>query len=80
MAIGCSRLFNTTIGIATTGYAEPSTSIKQAHAYWAIYFKKPHFSLYTGQIIIPKTTSRASAQKYVAREIHRKLRELLIKP
>ena len=69
MAEGVCRLFNSDVGCATTGYAEPSQAyhIKDAYAFWAVAVRRADSSFYTtnGRVDLAGM-SRISAQETCA--------------
>jgi nicotinamide-nucleotide amidase len=84
MARGVCRLFKSDLGLATTGYAEPSMklNVKDPYAWWALAYKpcgKRDFSVSSGRIDLPGAT-RVRVQELVANavveELIRFLRQL----
>lgn len=75
MAFGVTLLFGTTIGVATTGYAEPNPQwgIEHPMAYYCIYLDG---DAHTGQVDGPGL-GRNEMREYVARYVLNELIELL---
>jgi nicotinamide-nucleotide amidase len=72
-AEGVARIYNTTVGVATTGYAEPSaaTGIAQPFAYWAIFHRGANASgptIRSGKIDAPGE-GRVDAQRRIAEAV-----------
>ncbi len=69
MARGVCGLFGSDLGVATTGYAEPSPSdgVAEPYAWWAIARRgaRGKFSLRSGRVECPEAT-RTDAQAFVA--------------
>ncbi|MEO6244857.1 MAG: CinA family protein [Opitutaceae bacterium] len=69
MARGVCGLFGSDLGVATTGYAEPSRNdgAVEPYAWWAIAQRGAHgkFLLRSGRVECPKAT-RTDAQAFVA--------------
>ncbi|MBW2998191.1 nicotinamide-nucleotide amidohydrolase family protein [Candidatus Woesearchaeota archaeon] len=72
MAENISRLFNTDIGISTTGYSESYGEIKEPFAHYAIYHNN---IIKTGIIRAETDISRVSMQEHVANKV---LEELVL--
>jgi nicotinamide-nucleotide amidase len=73
MARGVRRLFGADIGVATTGYAEPSTEwdVEAPFAWWALSFASGVAtpSLVSGKVSFPGL-SRVEVQERVAQEAY----------
>ncbi|MBI2511687.1 MAG: CinA family protein [Opitutae bacterium] len=68
MAVGACRLFGADIGVATTGYAEPSRAekIKEPMAWWAVaHVKRGKIAVMSGTVELPGA-DRLEAQQRVA--------------
>ena len=69
MARGVCGLFGSEVGVATTGYAEPSPSegVAEPYAWWAIAQRgaRGKFSVRSGRVECPGAT-RVDAQAFVA--------------
>jgi nicotinamide-nucleotide amidase len=69
MAEGVCALFNTDLGVATTGYAEPSAewSVAEPFAFWAVAWRGPgnRMDVRDGRVDCPGA-SRTEAQDRVA--------------
>ena len=69
MARGVCGLFGSDLGVATTGYAEPSPSdgVAEPYAWWAIARRGPRgkFSVRSGRVECPGA-ARVDAQAFVA--------------
>jgi nicotinamide-nucleotide amidase len=66
MAAGICRLFGSELGLATTGYAEPSAAAPQPFAYWALaHVSGGKTTLRSGRIDCPGAT-RVQVQEKVA--------------
>ncbi|PTX98443.1 CinA family protein [Opitutus sp. ER46] len=69
MARGVCELFGSDLGVATTGYAEPSPTdgVEQPFAWWALAHRQPRgrFVLRSGRVECPGA-KRAEAQEIVA--------------
>ena len=66
MAAGVCRLFGSELGLATTGYAEPSAAAPQPFAYWALaHVSGGKTTLRSGRIDCPGAT-RVQVQEKVA--------------
>lgn len=80
MARGACALFGSDIGVATTGYAEPSPKdgVTDPFAWWAIAFRgaRGKFTLRHGRIECPGC-SRVEAQEIVADAVLAELTEWL---
>jgi nicotinamide-nucleotide amidase len=72
MAFGVTQLFGSEVGVATTGYAEPSRAagIKAPMAWWAIChrLKSGKLALHSGTVEVPGA-SRTEAQARIAADV-----------
>lgn len=72
MARGVSRLFQSDIGVATTGYAETGSlpSIPEPYAFWAIahHHRGHRYTVRSGRVSFPNR-SRVEVQKAVAEHV-----------
>ncbi len=72
MALGVTKLFGSDLGVATTGYAEPSRAdkIKSPMAWWAIchQLKGGKLALHSGTVELPGA-NRIEAQARIADEV-----------
>lgn len=80
MALGACRLFGATVGVATTGYAEPSpkNGVTEPFAWWAIAFREARgkFTQRHGRVECPGC-SRIETQEIVADAVLAELTEWL---
>jgi PncC family amidohydrolase len=62
MAVGVCQLFDTPLGVATTGYAEPAApvGIEQPHAYVAVCTCEPHSA--APRVIVDQLHARGARQ------------------
>ena len=76
MARGVSQLFGSTIGVTTTGYAEPNPlwGVKEPMAYYGIYREGEAF---IGGRIEATGLDRNGAREYIARYVLNELVEIL---
>ncbi len=76
MAQGACELFGADIGLATTGYAEPSPAdgIQAPMAWWALCHVRRggRAAMISGQVELPRAT-RVQAQERVTQEVLRQL-------
>ncbi len=70
MARGVCRLFGSDVGVATTGYAEPSAKARVPYAWWALARRGPggRYEIRRGRVNCPGL-KRTAAQERVAREV-----------
>lgn len=76
MARGVVRLFGATVGVATTGYAEPSPAdgVIQPFAWWAIYHEGGgERGVRYGRVEFSAATKRVDVQAGVAAAVMREL-------
>lgn len=69
MARGATRLFDADIGVATTGYAEPtgSPNASAAHAFYAIWDRRQAQAVRSGKLVL--TEGRVANQREVAEHV-----------
>lgn len=80
MARGVAKLFEATIGVATTGYAEPyaEAGVSSPYAWWAIVEQLPNGDVIerTGRVVTPYL-DRVAVQDLVADEVWMALMDFL---
>lgn len=77
MAQGATELFGADLALATTGYAQANrvAGVAAPMAWWALCHRQRggRAIVISGQIILPASTSRVSAQEKISREVLREL-------